>query len=374
MADSRAHPSRLAPARSEPAIELGRGLRGAWQGPTSRYGQYLRLTPRRLLNYLLVHLEMRLGRARLLSRPYELCIDVSSSCNLRCPFCATGRRLEGMRSGNVPFEIFSSIIDDLGPYAFRLELFNKGEPFFNSDLPRLIAYAARKRLVTYISSNLSFRLREDYIRSIITSGLTHLTAAVDGTDQESYEIYRRGGKFDLVMDNLRTFVRLRREMNSQFPRLCWQYLIFAHNEDRVEEAKRLAREIGLDDFSAKGGLYDDPSWAPKGTGYSFQYLANHPNRCSWLWTKAVFHSDGGLAACCMGMFKHEDFAEWKVGTFGTLWNNEKFLAARRIWTEPKSPLPEGHFCTSCDKVRLYRQQPLHSPMTAGTGFEYPAAG
>jgi hypothetical protein len=207
-------------------------------------------------------------------------------------------------------------------------------------------------------------MKEEYLRAIIRSGLTYLTASVDGADQQSYEIYRRGGNFDLVLDNLRTLVRLKRELHSEFPRLCWQYLIFAHNEGRVDEACRLAREIGLDSFSASAGLYDDPSWAPQGD-YPMGYLNVHPNRCSWLWTKAVFHWDGGMASCCMGFFKHDDFADWSPGDFNRMWNSEKFVAARRIWSEPSSPLPAGHFCTECDKVRLYRGLPLRSKMKQG---------
>jgi Radical SAM superfamily len=319
------------------------------------------LTPRRLLNVALVHLEMKLGRTRLFSRPYELCIDVSNKCNLACPFCPTGRRENGRGKGNVTYETFTSIVDELAPSALKLELFNWGEAFFNPELPRLIAYAQRKRMVTLISSNLSFTMKDDYIRSIIASGLMYLTASVDGADQASYEVYRRGGKFDLVMQNLRSFVRLKREMHSDFPRLCWQYLIFGHNEDRVDEARQLAQELGLDLFMASGGLYEDPSWAPKGD-YSYDYLGVHPNRCTWLWTKAVFHWDGGMASCCQGFYKHDDFSDWVPGTFGRMWNNEKFITARRIWTEPQSALPEGHFCTNCNKVLLYRGLPLQSKM------------
>ncbi|MBI1813697.1 MAG: radical SAM protein [Deltaproteobacteria bacterium] len=319
------------------------------------------LTPRRLFNVILNKVEMKLGRTHLVSRPYELCIDVSNKCNLSCPFCPTGRHEIGRGKGHVTYETFAGILDELAPYALTLELFNWGEAFFNPELPRLIAFATRKRLATLMSSNLSFRLKEDYIRSVIASGLTYMTASVDGADQQSYEVYRRGGKFDLVIENLRTFVRLKREMNSEFPRICWQYLIFAHNEERVDEARRLAQEIGLDTFSAMGGLYEDPSWAPKGD-YSFAYLDMRANRCAWLWKKAVFHWDGGMASCCMGFYKHDDFADWTPGTFGQMWNNAKFIAARRIWTEKDSPLPEGHFCTDCDKVRFYRGMPLHSKM------------
>jgi len=337
------------------------------------YTKNRNLTARRLLNYLLVHLEMKVGRTQLLSRPYELCIDVSNKCNLHCPFCPTGRGEHGRGRGNVTYETFCEILDELAPNAFTLELYNWGEAFFNPELPRLIQYAYRKRLVTLLSSNLSFPLKEDYIRAIIRSGLTHLTAAVDGADQQSYEIYRRGGKFDLVLENLRTFVRLKREMNSVLPAICWQYLIFAHNEDRVAEAARLSQELGLDAFVASGGLYDDPAWAPQGD-YSLNYLGMHANRCPWLWTKAVFHWDGGMASCCMGFEKHDDFADWARGSFAGMWNNDKFLAARRIWTEKDSPLPAGHFCTNCEKVRFYRGLPLQSKMKPAPALRQDALG
>jgi organic radical activating enzyme len=328
------------------------------------------LTLRRLFNALLNKAEMRIGRTRLLSRPYKLTIDVSNKCNLGCPFCPTGRREEGRPRGNISLESFASIVDELAPYAFSLDLFDWGEPFFNPQLPELIAYANRKGLVTTISSNLSFRLTDEQIAAVIRSGLTYLTASVDGADQRSYEIYRRGGKFDLVVQNLRTFVRLKHELGSETPRITWQYLVFAPNEDRVEEARQLAQAIGLDGFRPLAGTYDDPSWEPSGN-YSFDYLHVHINRCVWLWNSAVFHWDGGWASCCMGFDKHDDFADWKPGAFRQLWNNDKFVAARRIWTDKASPLPADHYCTGCDKVLFYRglpqrskTKPRPSPLTA----------
>ncbi|GIW39736.1 MAG: hypothetical protein KatS3mg076_0313 [Candidatus Binatia bacterium] len=58
----------------------------------------------------------------------------------------------------------------------------------------------------------------------------------------------------------------------------------------------------------------------------------------------------------MGYYKRDDFGQWDGGNFGEIWNNEKFVAARRIWTEPDSPLPEGHDCTKCEKVKVFRRQ------------------
>ena len=340
---------------AQPALTFARRLRRL-------AARYQWVTPRRVANIGLVKLEMKLGRTHLLSRPYRLCIDVTNKCNLGCPYCPTGRKdPSGRGKGNISFDTFKEIIDELSPTVTRLELFNWGEPFFNPELPRLIEYATQKRMITVISTNLSFKMKEDLVRDVISAGLTYLTGAIDGADQESYEVYRRGGRFDYAVENLRQFAAIRKSMKREFPGLCWQFLVFRHNEHRLEEARKLCAEIGVENFSVVGGLYDDPEWAPQGD-YNFSYLNMHANRCPWLWDKAVFHWDGGMASCCMGYEKHDDFADWQPGTFGRMWNNEKFIAARRIWTEPQSPLPEGHYCVECDKVRFYRGLPLKSKM------------
>jgi hypothetical protein len=335
-------------------------------------GRYRWVTPLRLANMALLRAEMRVGRTHLWSRPYQLCIDVTNKCNLGCPYCPTGRKdPSGRGKGNISYETFCQILDEL-PTVTTVELFNWGEPFFNPDLPRLIEYATRKRMQTIISSNLSFKLKDDVIRDVIESGLTYLTGAIDGADQAAYEIYRRGGKLEYAVENLRKFAAMRRSLGREYPRLCWQFLVFKHNEGQIEEARRMAEEAGVDTFAVTGGLYDDPSWAPEGN-YNFNYLSMHPNRCPWLWTKAVFHWDGGLASCCMGYEKHDDFDDWQPGTFGRMWNNDKFIAARRIWTEPQSPLPEGHYCVDCDKVRFYRGLPLRSAMKQVRDLSQPKA-
>ncbi len=339
--------------------DLGRRLRRL-------AGRFRWVTPRRLANIGLANLEMKLRRTTLLSRPYQLCIDVTNKCNLGCPYCPTGRKEPTERGkGNIPYELFCEIVDELAPTVTSLELYNWGEPFFNPDLPRLIEYAARKRMVTSISTNLSFKLDADTVKDVISAGLTYLTGAIDGAEQKAYELYRRNGRFDFAVENLRQFATVRRAMGREFPRLCWQFLVFRHNEHQIAAARELSQEIGVDHFSVAGGLYDDPTWAPQ-ESYHLDYLEVHANRCTWLWNKAVFHWDGGLASCCMGYAKHEDFASWKQGGFGALWNNEKFVAARRIWTEPESPLPAGHYCVDCDKVRLYRGLPLKSQMKEAT--------
>ena len=204
------------------------------------------------------------------------------------------------------------------------------------------------------------------MRELILGGLTYLTAAVDGADQESYEVYRRGGNFELVMENLRTLVRLKRELGSATPHLCWQYLVFAHNEDRIEDARRLATELGLDAFGVKGGLYEDAAWAPKGD-YNFGYLSVHPNRCVWLWNKAVSHWDGGLASCCMGFYKHDDFAHWSPGSSPACGTTTSSSPRAVLTWSRNQRCRRGTSGTDCNKVRFFRKLPLETPMKPSRG-------
>lgn len=361
----------VSPGGRERCIGLGywfyRGQPGAQASfkPAAARGRVVRVQTvwrkvRRRLNFYLVKLEMKIGRERLWSFPYELAIDVTNKCNLHCSYCPTGRGEQGGRGrGSMDLATFRDIIDELGPYAYRVELFNWGEPLFAKDLPEMVAYAEARGVRTIVSSNLSFPLAEDRLRDLVDAGLSYLTAAIDGVDQSSYETYRRGGRFELALNNLRRFVEYKRASGRANPHITWQYLVFAHNEPYVETARAMASEMGVDCFSAIGGLHDDPAWAPS-KAYSFDYLQVRGNRCVWLWQKAVFHWDGGFASCCAGFHKKDDFDAYQRGTFRRMWNNEKFRTARRIWTRPESPLPEGHFCSDCDKVRLFRGLPLRS--------------
>lgn len=75
------------------------------------------------MNYYFAKTEMRLGRNKLLSYPYEPCIDVSSKCNLHCPYCPTGRGEQGVRGrGNISYDFFKDILDDLGPLLIALSI------------------------------------------------------------------------------------------------------------------------------------------------------------------------------------------------------------------------------------------------------------
>ncbi|MCB2154175.1 radical SAM protein [bacterium] len=175
-------------------------------------------------------------------------IDVANICNLRCPFCVAGTESLTHPRGMMSMEHFERLLEELGPTLLYLELYRYGEPMLNKHLPEMIELASQKyKIATRISSNLSMPLKDDTIQRLVRSGLDELFIAADGTTQEVYEQYRRRGKLDVVLENVKALVAARRAAGRKTPRLVWQMLVFAHNEHQVPDVYRMTRELGVDD-------------------------------------------------------------------------------------------------------------------------------
>lgn len=64
---------------------------------------------------------------------------------------------------------------------------------------------------------------------------------IDGIDQESLQKYRIGSNFKKVLENARAFIK-------SGGKATWQFIAFEHNEHLIDDAKRMAKEEGFDNF------------------------------------------------------------------------------------------------------------------------------
>ena len=96
---------------------------------------------RKLFNYLLVELQIGLGRRRLVGKPYWLTVDPSSFCQLKCPFCPTGAERNVRPKAMLPMEHFQHILRVLGPTLIHIDFMNWGEPLLNKGIYEMIALA-----------------------------------------------------------------------------------------------------------------------------------------------------------------------------------------------------------------------------------------
>ncbi len=295
-------------------------------------------TPLKLINLGLAKVQRWLGRDRVFGLPAKYFIDPINICNLRCPLCPTGRGVLARPRGRMELELAKRVIDQIAPYAYRIELYNWGEPFLHPDIFAMIEYASQRRITVGLSSNLNY-LNADLARRLVESGLSQLIVSIDGATQESYAAYRRGGKLNDVLQNLKMVVESKRALERQMPFIIWRMLIGKHNEHEVEVVRRMAYELGADGFSTGMLLVDtqDPEqvkqWLPKDPAHTC-YDYSKPNLenvwdCHELWEVMVINWDGGVAPCCWLHDPQFDFGNVANQTVREIWNGPYYVSARR---------------------------------------------
>jgi MoaA/NifB/PqqE/SkfB family radical SAM enzyme len=185
----------------------------------------------------------------MLAKPFGLLLDPSNGCNLHCPGClhdVQDKKDFLWENGLLSLETYKKYLNSFGPYATHILFFNYGEPFINKQTPEFIALAKEYKLFTSLSTNLSLPIDAE---AIVNSGLDYLVFSVDGASAKTYEKYRKGGKFELVMENMKKLVEAKKKYGLSKPTLVWQFLIFNHNKHEIDLAVNTAKEIGIDEIN-----------------------------------------------------------------------------------------------------------------------------
>lgn len=313
-------------------------------------------TARRFWNLAVVEAERMLGREVVRGRPYILLIDPLNTCNLRCPFCATGQGNLPLKPGRMRLADFRRLIDEIAPHTFKIDLYNWGEPFLHKDILPMVTHAHSRRISTAISSNLNV-LPEGGGEAIVRSGLDDLVVSCDGLTQETYEQYRVRGTLKNVVDNLRDVSEARRRLGRKNPTIEFQFLVFKHNEHEVSRVHDFARELGADVVriqkpfvnlaSADIRPADNPDYvrgeyldAGKDQSDRLDIFSPHadqeacasanppPIRCFWPWRSMVINWNGQVDPCC-GKNYLESFGNVFETPFADIWNGPEYRFARR---------------------------------------------
>jgi MoaA/NifB/PqqE/SkfB family radical SAM enzyme len=311
---------------------------------------------KKLLNYKLINFYKKHKTSFVLGYPYWLTIDPCSICNLRCVFCPTGQHRGSRTQTKMSFKQFKKIIDKLGPYLIFIEFCNWGEPLLNPELANMILYTKKYSIKNRISTNLHLNLNYEEIENILTSGIDWMTVSIDGASQETYEIYRRGGNFGVVIENLKSVVKIKKELGLKLPHIHWQFLVFKHNEHEIEKAKILAKEIGVDSIGFTAP-YCSIEWASTIEEYNrykkidekIDYKTREET-CNWLWDGITINSNGSISPCCSVEDEKDDFDNFFEKPFWKIWNGKKYRIARKFVRDRKLTKENNIICLKCDHI------------------------
>ncbi len=245
-------------------------------------------------------------------------------------------------TGMLKKDFFRQTIDDVYKELLYLVFYFQGEPFLNPDFLDMVSYAHQKGIYTATSTNAHY-LNDDKARKTVESGLDRLIISIDGTTQDVYQQYRRGGKLDKVLEGARNIVKWKRELKSKTPFVFFQFLVVKPNEHQIDEIKRLAEEIGVDQVRFKTAqVYDyenDPNnLIPSLEKYSRyrkdkegkrQIKSNLNNHCWKLWHANVISWDGLVVPCCFDKDAMHRLGNLQMQSFKEVWNNDNYKQFRK---------------------------------------------
>lgn len=305
---------------------------------------FSKLTPRRVWNGLKVwssyHLSKWTGKPIQWGYPVSISFEPTTSCNLRCPECPSGLRAFTRPTGMLKQDFFRDTIDQLYRDLLYLVFYFQGEPYLNPGFLDMVKYASSKKIYTATSTNAHY-LTDENARKTIESGLDRLIISIDGTTQEVYQQYRVGGQLNKVIAGAKNMVKWKKEMKSKTPFIIFQFLVVKPNEHQVEDIKKLAAEIGVDDVWFKTAqVYDyenDPNQLIpsidkfsryKKTSNGNVFKGNLSNHCWRLWHDPVITWDGLVAPCCFDKDAQHKMGDLKKKSFKEIWKNGEYTKFR----------------------------------------------
>src|SRR5690349_5492845 len=161
--------------------------------------------------------------------PLSISFEPTTSCNLRCPECPSGLRAFTRPTGMLNDNFFTQTIDQLSKELFYLVFYFQGEPYLNPDFLKMVKYASSKKLYTATSTNAHY-LNDENARMTVESGLDRLIISIDGTTQDVYQQYRKGGKLAKVIEGTKNVVAWKKKLKSDTPFIFFQFLVVRPNE------------------------------------------------------------------------------------------------------------------------------------------------
>ena len=291
--------------------------------------------------------------------PISISFEPTTSCNLRCPECPSGLRAFTRSTGMLQEDFFSNTIDQLSKDLLYLIFYFQGEPYLNPAFLDMVKYASSKGIYTATSTNAHY-LNDANARKTVESGLDRLIISIDGTTQDVYQQYRVGGKLEKVLEGARNIVRWKKELKRKTPFVFFQFLVVKPNEHQIEDVKRLAKEIGVDEVRFKTAqVYDyenDPNQLiPSIEKYS-RYKRNTQgertvknsleNHCWRLWHATVITWDGLVVPCCFDKDAQHNLGDLKGKPFKEVWHNEKYISFRRSILQSRRNID---ICANCSE-------------------------
>lgn len=334
----------------------------------------LLLHPRVMSNYRLYQKELAAKPLVMQSTPPGIEIEMTNRCNLACTQCLRSLGLKPYKLGDMDPDNYKKILAQF-PDILNISLNGFGEPMMYKHFFDIVAYTRKERPWAKIGIYSNGMLIDDEkAHKLINSGLTELNISIDAAKPETYRRVRRGGKLDVLHENIRRLVRIRGEEHARFPMLGLNFVMVNDNEGELTTFIEQVADLGVDFINCiTWAAYD---WGFKNKRNKDSYMReleagqkrmselgvrckwfpeistrwtdpNKPFNCSFFWGEEFRVSyDGNITLGCCTPFKETfSYGNLLEQPFSEIWNGPMYQKNRDMARQNIAP---NKTCASCD--------------------------
>ncbi|MCL4376990.1 MAG: radical SAM protein [Actinobacteria bacterium] len=283
--------------------------------------------------------------------PIRLWIETSSRCNLECRLCVNKDIDPGLK-GDMDFDLYKKIIDQIKDYAFDINLFHRGEPLLNPKIVDMVRYANINGIKTRIHTNATL-LNENLSRELIKAGLNLISFSVDGYSKKTYEKNRINATFEVTLNNIIDFLKIKKELNSPIPSTIIQVMEFDENLSVKEFQKQKSEFIkNFDNLPLDKLVIRTPhNWGGLLEIEGIKKINREKSRlipCTFPWYSLTIFYNGLVYLCPQDFTGEIPVGDVNKDSIKDIFNNEALTEIRSKFKN--KDIADLNPCSSCDRI------------------------
>jgi len=283
--------------------------------------------------------------------PSRLWIETTSRCNLACTLCIN-KAIPPNQKKDMDFSLYKKIIDEAAGAIYDVNLFHRGEPLLHPRITEMISYAATRRIRTRLHTNATL-LDQNLSRSIILAGLNMISFSFDGYTREEYEHNRIGADYGRTLENIKGFLRIKKELGKKKPLTLIQVIESGPNEKNNERRKHKAFFLkNFEDHPPDRIVTRKPhNWGGLLNG-SIEKISDlsgdKRNACTFPWYALTIFFDGKAYPCPQDFMGRMPIGDLKKNSIKEIFNKLEIRELRRMFKSEE--LVKSLPCSGCDRI------------------------
>lgn len=303
-------------------------------------------SPIKILNFIKTRISRIFKMEKSWGLPVHILLEPTRACNYLCPQCPrqTFAEIKNLNKMEITLEEFKYVMRQIGRYLLTIRFWHYGEPLINKDLAEIIRTAKEYKIFTVLSSNCSL-LAPEVGKKLIESRLDYLLVSINAATEETYKIFTQTEYFNAVIDNLRHFVSLKKEMGSHLPFINLQFIVMRDNFKEAKEMKRIFEYVGANKLSFKCPGFKRRELGLSNAQYQLRGL-DTTFFCSLPYEELVICANGDVTPCALDIRNSFVMGNIFKDDFRMIWNGEKYRDFRKTVNHDINSI---NICVDCCK-------------------------